>query len=159
MRGQPRKYGTAHDNGNGRFASANPPPQAAEFGDRSDREDTDVAGRLAAIAQAEYTGRRRRNGLFRRSLFAEPAWDMLLDLYVQRHHGRQVSVHNLCVAAAVPQTTALRWIGKLEANLLIERSPCPHDNRVVHIALSAEALALMEDYLRGQLGRSAATFS
>jgi len=159
MRGQPYKNGTAQEIERGRFVPANSPQPAVAARDQSDCEDTDIAGRLAAIAQAEYIGRRRRNTLFRKSLFAEPAWDMLLDLYVQRHHGRQVSVHNLCVAAAVPQTTALRWIGKLEASLLIERSPCPYDNRVVHIALSAEALALMEDYLRGQLSHAAATFS
>ncbi|SEH12539.1 DNA-binding transcriptional regulator, MarR family [Sphingopyxis sp. YR583] len=126
--------------------------RGAEAGDGDDG-----AGRLAAVAQAEYASRRRRNGLFRRSLFAEPAWDMLLDLYIQRHHGRPVSIHSLCVAAAVPQTTALRWIGKLETSKMIVRRPCQSDNRVVHVALSEEGLALMEEYLRGQLGRFSAT--
>jgi hypothetical protein len=160
MRDQARKYGIARDTeSHRRFAPAHPAQTATEREDQSDGADTDVARRLAAIAQAEYAGRRRRNGLFRKPLFAEPAWDILLDLYIQRHHRRPVTVHNLCVAAAVPHTTALRWIGKLETSLLIERSPCRHDHRVVHVTLSAEALALMEQYLRGHLDRRDVSFS
>ena len=37
---------------------------------------------LAAIAQSEFHNRRRRDSLIRYDLFAEPAWDMLLDLYI-----------------------------------------------------------------------------
>jgi len=122
----------------------------------SENIDDDGASHLAAVAQAEYASRRRRNGMFHKSLFAEPAWDMLLDLYIQRHHGRAVSIHSLCIAAAVPQTTALRWIGKLETGGLVHRHPCRQDNRVVHITLSEQALALMEQYLRGQPGGRAA---
>ena len=113
--------------------------------------------RLAAIAHAEYASRRRRDRLFNADLFAEPAWDMLLDLFVQRHKQRPVSIHSLCIAAAVPTTTAFRWIGKLEARGFICRRPCPHDNRVVHVTLSESGLEMMERYLRGQLGAIAAT--
>lgn len=116
----------------------------------------DDRARLAAIARAEYSSRRRRDGLFEADIFAEPAWDMLLDLYVQSYEARSVSIHSLCIAAAVPQTTALRWIGRLDALGLIDRSPCPHDARVVYVVLSARGLALMERYLRGQLGEIAA---
>ncbi|WP_422059840.1 winged helix DNA-binding protein [Sphingopyxis sp.] len=127
----------------------------------SEAPDADVAayredGRLAAVAQAEYAARRTRDRLFGMDLFAEPAWDMLLDLYIQRHRGRQVSIHSLCIAAAVPQTTALRWINKLDANGLVVREPCQHDNRVIHASLSAAGTDLMERYLLGQLGASGA---
>lgn len=110
---------------------------------------------LAAIAQAEYGARRRRDQLFNANIFAEPAWDMLLDLFVQRHQRRPVSVQSLCIAAAVPQTTALRWIGKLDRRGLVDRTPCTIDNRVIHVSLSDTGLALMEEYLRGQLGEDA----
>ncbi len=156
MTGLPRKLkvaplfvtAPAGTDNSARFSPTGPAPAD----DKAAKGDEDGAGRLAAVAQAEYASRRRRSGLFHKSLFAEPAWDMLLDLYIQRHHGRPVSIHSLCVAAAVPQTTALRWIGKLEASGLIERHPCRQDNRVVHVTLSEQALALMEQYLRGQLG-------
>lgn len=113
--------------------------------------------RLASIAHAEYASRRRRDRLFNADLFAEPAWDMLLDLFVQRHKERPVSIHSLCIAAAVPTTTAFRWIGKLEARGFIFRRPCSHDNRVIHVTLSESGLDMMERYLRGQLGASTTT--
>ena len=107
--------------------------------------------RLAAVAQAEYAGRRRRDGLFPSGIFAEPAWDMLLDLYIQEHVKRPVSIHSLCIAAAVPPTTALRWIGRLVDCGLMTREPSQRDNRVVHVALTATGRSEMVQYLRSRL--------
>lgn len=107
--------------------------------------------RLAAVAQAEYASRRRRDALFQPGIFAEPAWDMLLDLYVQEHLKRPVSIHSLCIAAAVPPTTALRWIGRLVECGLMTREPSRRDNRVVHVALTETGRAEMEQYLRSRL--------
>ena len=50
---------------------------------------------LAAIARSEFHNRRRRDSLIRYDLFAEPAWDMLLDLYIQHHGGQPVAVDRL----------------------------------------------------------------
>jgi len=108
------------------------------------------ADRLASIARAEYASRRRREALFSKSLFADPAWDMLLDLYVQRHAGRAISIHSLCVAASVPQTTAVRWIGRLEEFGMVSRRPCQKDHRVIHVTLTDNAVMTMQAYLRGQ---------
>jgi DNA-binding MarR family transcriptional regulator len=77
---------------------------------------------------------------------------MLLDLYVQRHRCRPVGIHSLCIAASVPQTTALRWIGKLARYGVVERRPCTYDNRVIRVALSDAGLALMVEYLRTRSG-------
>src|SRR3546814_1843272 len=42
---------------------------------------------------------------------SDPAWDMLLDLYLAAERNtRPVSISSLCIASAVPATTALRWI-------------------------------------------------
>ena len=40
--------------------------------------------------------------------FSEPSWDILLDLYVQTHEGRTVTVSQLSLATGAPPTTALR---------------------------------------------------
>lgn len=106
---------------------------------------------LLAIAQSEYSARRHRDRMLGGGLFAEPAWDMLLDLYIQHHRGRPVSTHSLCIAAAVPQTTALRWIGRLVAAGYAMRRGSDLDHRVVHVALSARGLAEMERYLGDRL--------
>lgn len=54
--------------------------------------------------------RQSRIRFFGNDLFADPVWDMLLDLAVARVEHRRVSVTSLCIASGVPTTTALRWI-------------------------------------------------
>lgn len=79
-------------------------------------------------------------------IFADPAWDMLLDLTASRIEGKRVSVTSLCIAAAVPPTTALRWIGQMvEAGLFVRVSD-DNDRRRAFIALSDEAAAAMARY-------------
>lgn len=113
----------------------------------NDDVDTDT---LVHLAQQEYASRRSREHCFAANIFAEPAWDMLLDLFIQHHRGRAVSIHSLCIAAAVPATTALRWIGKLDDCGLVARERSARDNRVIHVALTAHGLAAMERYLSGR---------
>ncbi|MXP27457.1 hypothetical protein GRI58_01300 [Porphyrobacter algicida] len=52
--------------------------------------------------------RRLRDELLGAELFADPAWDMLLDLTAARAEHKRVSASTLCIAAAVPATMALR---------------------------------------------------
>lgn len=92
--------------------------------------------------------RRARELCFPAGLFADPAWDILLDLTVARIERQDLSVTDVCVAAAVPQTTALRWIGTLEREGLIDRTPDPRDSRRVIVRLSEDGWERMERYLR-----------
>lgn len=91
--------------------------------------------------------RRKRAMLFGDGVFADPAWDMLLDLTAARIDGIQVPVSSLCLAAAVPATTALRWMRTLFELGMIERQSDPDDRRRVHIALTDGAYAAMIDLL------------
>lgn len=91
---------------------------------------------------------RRLRGLhFVPALFADPAWDILLDLAAARIDGRMVAVSSLCIAAAVPATTALRWITQMTEQGLLVRHPDLHDGRRVFIALADAAAAAMDAYL------------
>lgn len=83
--------------------------------------------------------RRLRDRFFDGDLFADPAWDMLLDLMAARLEGRQVAVSSLCIAAAVPPTTALRWIRTMTDRGLFVRRSDPRDGRRVFIELADEA--------------------
>lgn len=89
--------------------------------------------------------RRRREAFFGAELLADPAWDILLDLFAARIEGKSVSVSSLCIAAAVPATTALRWItGMTESGMLVRRQD-PTDARRVFIELSeADAKKMLE---------------
>lgn len=91
--------------------------------------------------------RRMRDQFFQAELFADPAFDMLLDLYAARLEGNRVAVSSLCIAAAVPATTALRWIKALTDKGLFVRKADPQDGRRVYIGLSDEAAVAMGRYL------------
>jgi hypothetical protein len=104
-------------------------------------------GQVRAIIRA----RRLRDQYFRPELFADPAWDMLLDLLAARLAGQKVAVSSLCIAAAVPPTTALRWIKTLCEQGLFVRSADPRDGRRVFIALSDKAAAGLGAYLGAAL--------
>lgn len=83
--------------------------------------------------------RRMRDRFLPGELFADPAWDMMLDLMGARLDGKSVSVSSLCIAAAVPPTTALRWISQLTERGIFLRRNDPDDARRVFISLSDEA--------------------
>ena len=88
-------------------------------------------------------------------LFADPAWDMLLDLTAARAEHTRVSVTSLCIASGVPPTTALRWIGQMTGAGLLERVEDEIDRRRAFIALSDSAADAMARYF-AEVGRSAA---
>jgi hypothetical protein len=96
--------------------------------------------RLGEIRQL-LRNRRRRDQFLPGDIFADPAWDMLLDLMAARIEGKRVSVSSLCIAAAVPPTTALRWIKLLTQRGLFVREEDQYDRRRVFIALSDSAAA------------------
>ena len=76
-------------------------------------------------------------------LFADPAWDILLDLIAARAEHRRVSVTSLCIASGVPPTTALRWIGQMVDAGLLERVEDETDRRRAFIQLSDKAADAM----------------
>jgi len=90
--------------------------------------------------------RQLRARFFEAALFADPAWDMLLDLAAARAEQKQVSVTSLCIASGVPPTTALRWIGQLTAAGLLERVEDEADRRRAFLALSDTAAEAMARY-------------
>ena len=97
--------------------------------------------------------RRLRNRFFDPALFADPAWDMLLDLMAARLEGESVSVTSLCIASAVPSTTALRWIRTLIDSGLVQRRADPADGRRIHISLTDPAALAMSAYLAAAQGQ------
>lgn len=108
-----------------------------------------------ALLRQLIRARRLRERFFEAEMFADPAWDMLLDLMLARMEGRAVAVSSLCIAAAVPPTTALRWIKRLTDEGLFVRTADPLDGRRVFIDLSEPAAISMMRYLRLNLSGAA----
>lgn len=90
--------------------------------------------------------RRARDRFFAAKLFADPAWDILLDLYAAHLERGEVSVSSLCYASATPPTTGLRWIALMTDAGLLERVADPRDKRRQIICLTAPAIAAMDAY-------------
>lgn len=111
----------------------------------------DGDGNVSALERAKdyYRRRRHRETLFGKgNLFADPAWDMLIDLFIAAEEGRDISVSSLCIAAAVPTTTALRWIAILESNDLIVRTADPVDARRFFLALTSSTSEKLRSYFQ-----------
>ena len=99
--------------------------------------------------------RRLRERYFEPGLFADPAWDILLDLTAARAEHRRVCVTSLCIAAAVPATTALRWIAQMTEMGLLVREQDPEDKRRAFIVLADSVADAMARYF-DELGKDAA---
>lgn len=93
-------------------------------------------GHAAAQFERIYRQRREREKLLGADLFADPAWDLLLDLAVSEAKGRAVSITSACIASGVPPTTALRWIALLEERGLVVRREDTMDRRRAFLELS-----------------------
>jgi predicted transcriptional regulator len=91
------------------------------------------------IVRSVIRARRLRGRYFPEDLFADPAWDMMLDLLQAEISHLRVPVSSLCIAAAVPATTALRWLKTLVQEGLFVRRADPHDGRRVFVELAPQA--------------------
>ena len=97
---------------------------------RGEPEPAEVEGRILRNAKATLRRRILRRQLLGSSeLFGEPAWDMMLDLFVHEGEGRRMSMSSLCVSAAIPESSAMRLAQRLcDAGLLLRLSD-PADGR------------------------------
>jgi hypothetical protein len=110
---------------------------------RSPRSDR----RHLELARKTYSLRRKRAVIFGNpELFGEPAWDILLDLFIAQAEEKPVSVSSACIGSAAPATTGLRWLGVLADEGLIVRENDSGDNRRVLVRLSNTGVKAMERF-------------
>jgi DNA-binding MarR family transcriptional regulator len=103
----------------------------------------------AAKARQVFELRRRRETLLGSDLFSDPAWDLLLYLFIAGSEGHSASVADACAAASVPSTTGLRWARQLEEAGLVMREEDPADARRWHLRLSGAAARRLQRLLEG----------
>jgi DNA-binding MarR family transcriptional regulator len=121
--------------------------QLTEAPARCGNGGTRQASELAERAEGMLRRRQVRSLYFPRSMFSEPAWDILLALYVAECAGLPTTVSNLAVRVQVPTTSSLRWLGYLEAQGLIGRTAHPTDRRASLVQLTDKGRADLETYL------------
>ena len=111
-------------------------------------KDAGQLNHLISLARHVHAFRQKRGNIFgSNDLFGEPAWDILLDLFIAACEAKPVSISSACIGAGVPTTTALRWINTLEARGMVKRYNDPDDARRVFLRLKGETKSRMERYL------------
>ena len=99
-------------------------------------------GTLRLIIKA----RRTRELVLDPKLFADPAWDILLEAYVADLMQTRLSITSLCFGTGVSMTTALRWLRKLEEKGWLERKADLLSARRTCIELTGKGSARMSQY-------------
>ncbi|QDZ06374.1 hypothetical protein FPZ24_01885 [Sphingomonas panacisoli] len=97
------------------------------------------------VARRLIKERRVRDDMFGEDL-GDPAWNMLLDLYVATAINQAVSVSSLCLAAGAPSTTALRYLFAMIEAEMVEKTPDPRDRRRYYVSLTSHTLNRLTAY-------------
>lgn len=112
-------------------------------------ESCDPSPHYRDMAALLYRERRSRDTYLpaARGLWSDPAWDMLLDLFIANEDGKPVSVSSACIGACLAPTTGLRWIKQLIGAGLVTRSSHPSDGRKGMLSVTDEAAASIRNYI------------
>ncbi|MGA1797339.1 hypothetical protein VH567_00990 [Sphingomonas sp. 4RDLI-65] len=97
-----------------------------------------------SIARLMLAARRARRPFIDADLLGEPAWDILLFLYIAYREGRTVEIETAMAAAQTATTVAGRWIGILVHKGLIEPIAATSDDPKQFLYMTDKAVAAME---------------
>jgi len=103
---------------------------------------------LVARARQQIAHRKRRAQQFPKGIFGEPAWDMLLVLYVSDGFEPE-TIRDLREQAGLTHSTALRWLDYLESQKLVGRKSHLTDKRSAYIELTETAREKLDQYFSG----------
>ena len=107
---------------------------------------------LAEHAENLYRERQQRMRFFPSNIFSDPAWDILLDLFINGARNRPISITSACIAGGIPGTTGLRWLGVLEKEGLLVRETSGDDARVTWVRLSPHGMNAMRAFIADASG-------
>jgi len=108
---------------------------------------------LLARAREILAHRKLRRQFLPAELFHEPAWDMLIALFVAHDDPRPTNVKTLVGMADAPVTTSQRWIEHLHKLKLIDRVSDPADRRRIEISLSSTGYDAVTGFLTAIIRR------
>jgi DNA-binding MarR family transcriptional regulator len=101
--------------------------------------------RLREIAARMLELRRSRTEFLNRALLGEPAYEMLLRVYVAPE---PLTAARLADLTGVPHSSALRWIEYLASKELVTRGRHPKDRRATVIGLTPKGKETLDALLR-----------
>jgi DNA-binding MarR family transcriptional regulator len=88
--------------------------------------------------------RRSRERLLGRAVIGEPAFDLLLCLYVQSGQ-KGTSLTSIARPAGIAYSSAMRWIRYLEDKGLVERTDSRSDRRAITVQLTPRGRAVLDE--------------
>jgi hypothetical protein len=91
--------------------------------------------------------RQFRSSIFGKGLFADPAWDIVLTLYLGQLRNESVPIARLAKAASVSASGVDRWLAVLDQQGLIERTRTISDNEEFQVGLSQKGSSAMRRWL------------
>lgn len=100
------------------------------------------------IARSWMLVRNFRTEFLPRSLFGEPAWDLLVALFVWDDTGSPMAVSELAKLVDAPASTAVRWMQYLEEKGLVVRRRSDRDRRILKVSLSDEGRRRLDAYFQ-----------
>ncbi len=101
---------------------------------------------LTKIARKLLEERNIRSATISGVPMGEPAWELMLFLYIAGAEQRQVSVGDAIAASGAPPTTGARLLARLEENGHLERLRTS-GRQAVHVQLTANSYLKLTDYL------------
>lgn len=101
---------------------------------------------LVAKARRHLRDRELRKQFLSRATFGEPAWEMLLVLYIQQFSDKRLTIGRLADLVDTPLSTAQRWIAYLQKERLIDKEGHPADRRMAYVTLLDKGRAVLDEY-------------
>lgn len=125
---------------------------AVDLATRRDRAAGIVPISPVLLARARQARRLRAtmSAFLPQDLLVDPAWDMMIDLFIAAATGERLHVKDLILMSGESAASAMRRINRLQEAALLARDPDPTDHRRVHVGLTARgqsAMAAMLEHL------------
>ncbi|HWI86000.1 MAG TPA: hypothetical protein VNT42_06730 [Sphingomonas sp.] len=105
------------------------------------------SGELVQRARQIVADRKQRERYFDPMLFSNPAWDILLGLYVAGAEGQAVHALDLCLTSNMPQSVTLRWAAYLQQEDMVIETPNPVEGRPTLMRLTDQTRMAIAAYL------------
>lgn len=105
-------------------------------------------GSLVAMARAMLTARKLRARHLPPVMLGEPAWDILLMLYVSD----RLALSRLAEWTEIPLATITRWVNCLEEWGFVERLAHPADKRTTLVKMREKGRSALNSYLGSMPG-------
>lgn len=124
----------------------------------TDREGSDFDATSVGLAVMLIRFRQERAKHYPELKFADPAWDIMLDVFVAAARGKHLSVGDLAVGSDLPTSTALRWSDYLVKQGVVDNVDDPNDKRRKLMSMNPAQLSRISALLfkmAGSLAKSA----